>query len=90
MSTGLIAAGNGVATILYTPTSNAKIRIAISTPTTSASLSINGVIAAQLGYTTNGPFSNQAFDVFAAASVPITFTTTANLYYTISSLEEAS
>jgi len=89
MSTGLIAAGNGAATILYTPTTNAKIRVALSSAT-STTLSINGVVSSYIGYQTNGTLGSQVFDVFAAAGVPITFTSVPNLYYTISSLEEAA
>jgi len=82
MATGLIATGSGVATINYTPTSNAKIRVV---HTGAGAMTINGASAI------SGSSSYAVvYDIFAAAGVGITFTPPSGVSYVISAIEENS
>jgi hypothetical protein len=81
MASGIQAAQSGVATLNYTPATNAKVRAAIN-GSAAASVAINGVA----GIATNSVLS--LVDTFVAAGQTFTLTTVASSTAIVSSIEE--
>lgn len=91
MATGLIANGNSGSTgplITYTPQSNAKVSIVLSSQTNGAVLNVNG---ASYGVVTLSSYyygSPTETHIYVAGGSTITFQGYSNIQYCISALEE--
>jgi hypothetical protein len=92
MATGLIANGSAGSTFVYftyTPQSNAKVCVVLSTGTNSAQFTVNGASYGSIYLSSYYYGPPTETHMYAAAGVPITFGAY-DLNYTVSAIEENS
>jgi hypothetical protein len=92
MATGLIANGSASSsgiTFTYTPQSNAKVCVVLSTSTAGANFEVNGANYGLVYLSSYYYAPPTETHMYAAAGVPITFTAY-SLTYTVSAIEENS
>jgi hypothetical protein len=84
MASGIIGVLTGAASLIYTPTKNAKVKVNCNTNSTGA-LTVNAVNQATVSTTAGN--QQYSFEFYAAAGVPVTIAVPSSVFALISALE---
>lgn len=89
MTTGIIAAVSGAATIIHTPSSNGKVRIT-GRASSYSYVTINGVAGIGQRDGSGSAIFNFDYEVYVGAGQPLTLVTTNDAAMIVSTIEEVS